>query len=111
MAVTLKELIPAVQIAGSATTYYTATNCTARVDSFTVTNTDSGAVTLTIHIVPLAGSASAANKIISAKSLAAGECYVCPEIVGKSLSAGAFIQALASSASKLTLHASGIEVT
>ena len=111
MAVNLREMIPAVQIAASATTYYTASNCTARIDSFTVTNTDTGAQTVTVYIVPLAGSASSANMIISAKSLAAGECYTCPEMVGKSLKAGAFIQALSSSASKVTLHASGIEVT
>ena len=111
MAVNLRELIPAVQVAATATTYYTATNCVARFDSFTLTNTDTVAQTVTVHVVPLAGSASATNMIISAKSLAPGECYTCPEMVGKSIKAGTFVQALASTAGKVTFHASGIEVT
>lgn len=111
MAVNIRELIPAIQVAATATTYATSSNCVTRFDSFTLTNNDTVVQTVTVHVIPSGGTASAVNKIINAKSLAPGECYTCPEMVGKAIKAGAFVQALASTAGKVTLHASGIEVT
>jgi hypothetical protein len=111
MAVNLKQFTAAQYLTTSAATYYTASNCTSRVDNCTLTNTDILAIPVTVHIVPLAGSASAANMVISAKSLSAGECYTCPELVGKTIPPGAFVQALAGTASKVVMHMSGIEVT
>ena len=111
MAVNAKKLIAATQLTGSAATYYTATNVTARVDNFTLTNTDSSARTVDVHIVAPAGSASAANNIIDAKSIAAHETYTCPEMIGKLIPSGYFIQALASTATVVTIDANGIEIS
>ena len=55
--------------------------------------------------------AGALNLIISAKSIAAGECYTCPELVGQTLEAGGFISTLAGAAASLTISASGREIT
>lgn len=111
MASTLRELIPATQLTSSLATYYTASKVAARVDNFTVTNTDSGAHTMSVHVVAAGGSASAANRIISTKSIAAGDAYNCPEMIGKVIPNGSFIQAVADTGAVLTISASGIEVT
>ena len=111
MSVNLRQFTAAQYLTASAATYYTASNCTSRVDNCTLTNTDAGAIPVTVHVVPLAGSTSAANMIISAKSIAAGETYTCPEMVGKTIPSGSFVQALAGTASKVVMHMSGIEVT
>ena len=57
------------------------------------------------------GSATAANRIIHAKSLAAGECYTCPELIGHWLTDGQTIQGFADTAAMVTVRASGIEST
>lgn len=100
------------QISDSATTYYTAgTGVQTRLDKCTVTNEDSAARTFSIYLVPSGGSAGVTNQIIATRSVNVGETYTCPEIVGQWLNTGQFLQAIASSASKLTLRVSGIEVT
>jgi len=111
MATVGKPLIAGSQVAASATTYYTATNVRTRVDKMTACNTTAGAITLTVYRITVGGSASAANTIISARSIAPGETYTCPEAVGHWLAPGDFIQALASSATSITLMASGVEVS
>jgi len=111
MAVILKNLIPAKVAENSQTTQYTASACKAILDKCTVTNPTAGAVPFSCNLVPLAGSASAANLIISAKSIAAGETYRCPELVGQVLEQGGFISTLAGSAAALTIRCSGREIT
>lgn len=111
MAVNARKLIAATQLTGSVATYYTATNITARVDNFTLTNTDSSARTVDVHLVAPAGSASASNKIIDAKSIAAHECYTCPEMIGKLVPSGYTIQAVASTTSVVVIDVNGIEIT
>ena len=111
MTVNAKQLIAPQQITDSAATYYTATRVTGRVDSMTATNTDTAAHTLTVHIVPSAGSASAGNRIISAKSIMPGETYSCFEMVGQVIPSGSFIQALSDAGSVITLTASGLEIS
>ncbi len=110
MAVTPKRLIASQFLSGAAATYYTATNCKARVDSFTLTNTDTVAVPVTVYIIASGGTASADETIISAKSLAAGECYTCPEMMGW-LESGEFVQAFAGTANKVVIRSTGIEST
>ena len=110
MATTPQRLIASQLLTDTAATYYTATNCTARVDSFTLTNTDIVPVPVTVYIIASGGTASADETIISAKSLAAGECYTCPEMMGW-LKSGEFIQAFAGTANKVVIRSTGIEVT
>lgn len=99
------------QIAAAATTYYTATNVTARLDKCTVVNNDTVARTFSIYLVPSAGTAGVTNNVIATRSINVGETYTCPEVVGHWLNNGQFLAAIADVAAKLTLRVSGIEVT
>lgn len=109
--IAFRKFVAAQQLTGSNATYYTATNVRAVIDKCTVTNTTAGAVTLTLDIVDAGGSAGATERIISAKSIAAGETYRCPEMVGHVLENGDTIQGLASAATSLTIRVSGREIT
>ena len=112
MAVTAKPIIDPLQIAAANTTQYTAPVGTRTIiDKFTATNTTAGAQTFTVFLVKAAGAAGAANTIISAKSVAPGETYNCPELVGHVLNTGDFIVTAASAGAAITVRASGREVT
>jgi hypothetical protein len=111
MAVTVKNLIPAKQAEAAQTTQYTATNCKAIIDKFTVTNTNTVNVTFSVNLVASGGSAGTANLIVKTRSIVPGETYLCPELVGQVLEAGGFISTLAGTATSLTIAASGREVT
>lgn len=110
MTVTVKALIPAKTAEAAQATQYTATNCRAIIDKFTGTNTTAAAVTLSINLVTNAGTAADGNLIVKEKSLAAGETYSFPEIVGHVLDSGGFVSTLAS-ATGVTIRAAGREVT
>lgn len=111
MSVTAKPLIVAKYAANSVTTEYTApSGIRTIIDKFTGSNGTAGAVSLEINLVPVAGSAGASNLVMT-KSLAAGETYTFPEIVGHVLESGGFIAVEASSATSIVIRASGREVT
>ena len=110
MTVTVKTLIAAKDAEAVQTTQYTATNCRAIIDKFTATNTTAGALTLSVNLVTLAGTAGATNLIVKLKSIAAGETYSFPEVVGHVLDAGGFISTVAS-ATGMTIRSAGREVT
>lgn len=111
MTITVKNIIPRKQAENSQTTQYTASNCKAVIDKFTATNTTGSPVTISVNLVPTGGSASAANTVVSGKSIQAGETYNFPELVGQVLEAGGFISTIAGTASALTLSSSGREIT
>lgn len=111
MAIRPKRLVSGSQLTGSAATYYTATNVSARIDNCVLTNTTSGAVTATLHLVPSGGSASASNMILDAYSIAAHTSYVPPGIIGQWIESGGTLQALASAATSITMVVSGVEFT
>jgi hypothetical protein len=111
MTVTVRVLIPAKQAENSQTTQYTASNVRAVIDKFTATNTTTSNVTLSVNLVTSGGSASAANLIVDARTIAPDETYTFPELVGQVLEAGGFISTIASAATSLTIRASGREIT
>lgn len=111
MAVSIKVLIPAKQAENAQTTQYTATNCKAIIDKFTVTNTSAANVTINVNLVTSGGSPSAANLIVDTRGIAPDETYTCPELVGQALESGGFISTIASAATSLTIRASGREIT
>lgn len=111
MTVTVKNIIPRKQAENAQTTQYTATNCKTIIDKFTVTNTTAGPVTFACNLVASGGAAGASNLVLSTKSIAAGEAYTCPELVGQTLEPGGFISTLAGAAASLTISASGREIT
>lgn len=95
MATTPSVLVAGQVMTGAAVTYYTAPAAVrVRVTNATVTNTTAGGLPLTIHRIASGGSASVGNMIVSARNIPAGETYNCPELIGKVLSAGDFLQAI-----------------
>ncbi len=111
MTVTVKNIIPRKQAENSQTAQYTAANCKTIIDKFTVSNTTGGAVTFACNLVASGGSAGASNLVLPSKSIAAGEVYTCPELVGQTLESGGFISTIAGAATSLTISASGREIT
>jgi len=111
MTVTVKNIIPAKQAEAVQTAQYTANNCKTIIDKATVTNTSAANATLSVNLVASGGAAGAGNLIVSARAIAPGETYTCPELVGQSLEPGGFISTLASTAAALTIRASGREIT
>lgn len=112
MSVTAKTLIESKYAANSATTEYTCPADTHTIiDKFTACNDDSGAVTLTVYLVPSGGTAGASNQMVKAYSLAAGANKDFTELQNQILNAGDFISIVASAASKVAVRGSGREVT
>lgn len=110
MTVTVKNLFAAKQAENAQTTQYTAVAKTTIIDKHTVTNTTGGGVVYTVNVVPSGGAAAVSNQVLS-KTIAAGETYQCPEVVGQVLNPGDFISTLAGAATSLTILANGREIT
>jgi hypothetical protein len=111
MTVSVKTLVPPLQMAATQTTQYTATAVRAVIDKATVTNTDTVSRTFSVNLVQVAGSASNSNLIIDTRTVQPDETYTCPELVGQVLDSGAFISTIASAATALTLRVSGREIS
>lgn len=81
----------------SATTQGTATpaNTKRKITGAAVCNSTASAKTFTAYVIPSGGTAGATNIYISARTIAPGETYTCPELVGRGMNAGGFIQVLA----------------
>jgi hypothetical protein len=111
MTITVKNIIPRKQAENSDTAQYTAVNCKTVIDKFTATNTSGAPVTISVNLVPSGGAVSAANKVVSSKSIAANETYNFPELIGQSLESGGFISTIAGAVTSLTISATGREIT
>jgi hypothetical protein len=107
--ITTKPLIVAKYAGNAETTEYTVPAGTRTIVDKFVAYSAAGA-TLTVKIVPNAGTAGASN-IIEAKTLAAGDTYAFPGVVGNVLEAGGFISVICSAATNTVIRASGREVT
>jgi hypothetical protein len=111
MAVTAKPLFEALQAVAADTVQYTTPTATKTViDKFTGTNTTGATATLTVFIT-VAAAGAASNTIASAKSIAPGECYTFPELVGHVLNAGDLLRTSSGTANAITIRASGREIT
>lgn len=111
MTVTVKVLVPPLQLQNTQTTQYTANNCKTIIDKATITNTDTVNRTVSVNLVTASGSAGNSNLVIDDKTIVPGETYLCPELVGQSLEPGGFISTIASAATALTFRVSGREIT
>lgn len=111
MAITVKNIIQRKFAETTQTTQYTASNCKAVIDKFTGTNVSAGSVTITVNLVPSGGTASTANAVTYNKTVAAGEVYNFPELVGQVLENGGYISLVSNTASALTISASAREIT
>jgi len=109
MAFYLQQLVAAAFIPNANTTMYTSgTNTTTRIDALTVTNVDSVARTVTIHLVANGGSASTGNTTTQTQSIQPGQTWVSPNEIGKVLNTGDFISAVASASNALVMSAGGM---
>jgi len=112
MTVTAKALFEPLQAQNAETSQYvTPAGTRTIIDKFTGTNTTGAAATLTVKLVASGGAAAVTNTIVSAKTLAAGETYTFPEVVGHVLNPGDFISTIASTAAAIVIRASGREVS
>lgn len=70
-------------------------NLTKRVISAAaLVNTTGAPVAVSAHLVPAGKTASSDNAIISARTLAAGETYFCPELINQGINAGGSVFAV-----------------
>lgn len=111
MTVTVLNIIPRKQAENAQTSQYTAVGCKTIIDKFTVTNITGINATFAANLVPSGGAADNTNKILPAKTIAPGECYQCPELVGQTLEPGGFVSTIAGTATALVISASGREIT
>ncbi len=111
MAVTVKVLIPAKIAENAQTTQYTSTNVTTIIDKFEATNYSASVATLSVNLVTSGDTAGNQNLFPKTKSLAIGETYCFPEVVGNTLAPGDFISTIASAATSVNLRASGRQIT
>lgn len=107
MTTTPSVLIQNVQLPNATAVQYTSTNLTTLIDKCTVCNTTGTAATLTIDL----GGSGAAYRVISARSIAAGETYTCPEVTGQILLSSNTFNAFSGTANALTIRVSGRLVT
>lgn len=95
MTVSQKNIIPGVLLGAALATLHTAPAGTReRITNATITNDTAGVVAVTVHIITGGDTAASKNKRISARNIAVGETYTCPELIGRILEPGDFIQAL-----------------
>lgn len=111
MTVTIKNIIPAKQAEVTQETQYTAVNCKTIIDKFTGTNVSAGNVTLSVNLVANGDVESVSNLIVDARSIAPGETYQFPELVGQSLGVNDFISTICDTGAALVIMASGREIT
>ena len=111
MTVTIKVLIPSKIAESAQTVQYTASGVKTIIDKFTATNYSASAATLSINLVTQYDSTGNQNLTVKTKSLAAGETYTFPEIVGHYLENGGYISTVAGTGSAINIRASGREVT
>lgn len=75
---------------------------TLRIVAATLLNTGAGGNTVDLYHVPPAGSAAAANQVVSGKSIDADATWIAAALLNKHLMPGESLQGLASSAAEVT---------
>lgn len=105
-----KRLVDGAQLTATAATYYTTpANSLATISAMSVTNTTATPQTVTVYLVPAAGTAGVGNVVCSARVVAPGETFNVSGAIGQTLPAAGTIQALSDAATALTLVASGYQ--
>ena len=110
MAVTNKRLIEGAALTASASALYAApAKARTIIKRLTLANCGALPASVTVYLVPPSGSAGDASTAVKARTLAAGETWICGAAEGHVLESGGSIQAVADAAG-VTLMASGVEV-
>lgn len=109
MAFQLAALIEPQFAPAAQTALYTAPAGTlARIDSLSVVNTGTVAETISINIIPNAGSASAANLTTDTQAIQPKQTWNSPNEIGKVLLSGDAVSVIASTASVLAISCGGL---
>lgn len=116
MALTGSGVLVSQQLAATETTQYTAPSTVGgnplklvTVKAATLYNGSGSAVTVSISLVKVGGTAGAANRVMTTTPpLAAGDSTVVGELVEQVLGPGDFISAIASAATSVAFVASGV---
>lgn len=111
MAIEVLNIIPRKYAENTQSGQYTSENAKTIIDKFTVTNVSANNIDFSTNLVANGDTASNANLVLNARTIASGETYTCPELVGQTLEAGGFISTLAGAASSLVISASGRVIT
>ena len=109
MSVFVKVLVPSKTVEDSQTTQYIVSAGVTIIDKFTARNYSESIATITVHIVTNSGTFDEVN-IIKTKSLAPGEVYMFPELLGQVLNVGDFISTLAGTGSSISFRVCGREI-
>ena len=111
MSVLVKNIIPRKLAENAQTTQYTAVSCKTIIDKFTATNLTAANVVFSVNLVASAGAPGDSNLVLPLRSIAPGEVYTCPELVGQTLEDGGYISTLSNTLNALVISASGREIT
>jgi hypothetical protein len=111
MTVIVKNIIPRKQAEAVQNGQYTAFVVKTIIDKFTVTNTSAANAQLSCNLIASGDAAGDDNLVLDAKTIAPGDTYACPELVGQTLESGGSISTLASAAASLTISSSGREIS
>lgn len=113
MPLVAKNFVGNVDLPASVTALWTTvSNGTDIIQSFVLCNhTVSTPVTVSIHKVPAAATPSSANLILSNAIVSAGVSYAARELFNQVMGAGDSIQAVASSATAVSVNAGGMRST
>jgi hypothetical protein len=103
--ITAKNLADAALTGSLAAVYTVAASTRAVIKAAVLCNTTGSAISATVAI--MARTSGSSRTVISARSIAAGESYRCPELVNQVLEAGGELRGQGNG---LTLMASGVEV-
>lgn len=110
MSISINKITSA-QLTASAATYYTSpTNGRGIIKKLTFTNSTATARTITVYLVPSAGSAGATNIITDGVTVPAHSTYECFEAEGQTLLTGQTLQALSDSATAVTIAGTVAEI-
>lgn len=103
----MKKLFQGAITTGAGTLCYTVpTGIRTEVRDMIIANTTAGALTVALHFVPVGGSATAANMVLPAKTIAANDIFQWQGT--QVLNAGDFIQGIGSGAG-ITVNITGYE--
>lgn len=107
---TEKQIVDGDFISDSAAAIFTATAKT-RVSAFSVTNTDTSAITISLYVVPDGATLGPEHLLAKDLVIGAGLTKIPHQILNQVIPAAGTIQAVASTADKAAVIASGFEIT
>lgn len=111
MTVIAKPLVQTKYAESTQSVQYTVNGGRTSIDRFVATNNSGSDAAFSIWIVPNGQGPTGANRLLNARSLAAGESYSCPEVCGQWMENGDRIITLAGAAGAIAIRVSGREVT